>query len=278
MQWGTDMALATLQVNSAIAQIIPNLPSGTSLVTRRMDPTVFPIIAYSLTSSDLSLTKLHDLAAYELRPLLSSVDNVARIGVTGGDEQEYQVIVDPARLTAYGLSIQDVAHALSVSNVLQAVGRMEDHYKLYLALSDTRFNSLSDISRTVLRSGTNGLVRLEDVATVVNATAPRWTRVSADGKPAVLVQVYQQPGGNSVRIASDIKAKLNAYAPQVAQGRADSQLVRPEPSRGRFRRQCARRHPHRHRPGRNGSARLPCAASGSPSLRFWSCLQCLRQR
>lgn len=218
MQWGTDMSLATLQVNSAIAQIISNLPPGTSLVTRRMDPTVFPIIAYSLTSSDLSLAKLHDLAAYELRPLLSSVDNVARIGVTGGDEQEYQVIVDPARLTAYGLSLQDVAHALSVSNVLQAVGRMEDHYKLYLALSDTRFDSLSDISRTVLRSGTNGLVRLEDVATVVNATAPRWTRVSADGKPAVLVQVYQQPGGNSVRIAGDIKAKLNAYTPQLPKG------------------------------------------------------------
>ncbi|EPR43086.1 acriflavin resistance protein [Desulfovibrio sp. X2] len=218
MQWGTDMSLATLQVNSAISQIMPSLPQGTSLLTRRMDPTVFPIIAYSLTSSDLSLARLHDLAAYELRPLLSSVDNVARIGVTGGDEQEFRVTVDPGRLTAYGLSLQDVARALSVANVLQAVGRMEDHYKLFLVLSDTRFKDLADIRRTVLTSGSNGLVRLEDVATVESSTVPRWIRVTADGRPAVLLQVYQQPGGNSVRIARDVKAKLKAYAPQLPKG------------------------------------------------------------
>ena len=77
--WGTDMAAATLQVNAAVLQIMPALPAGTRLETRRMDPTVFPIIAYSLTSDKLSLVQLKDLAQYEIRPLLSSVEGVSKV-------------------------------------------------------------------------------------------------------------------------------------------------------------------------------------------------------
>ena len=216
--WGTDMALATSQVNEAITQILPSLPPGTTPRTLRMDPTVFPVLSYSLTSTTQSPTKLYDLARYQLRPLLSSVNGVARVGVTGGVREEYRVSVDPARLQAYGLTLTDVAGALSAANVVTAVGRLEDHYKLYLAVSDTRLKGLDQIRQTVLRAGSNGIVRLEDVATVSDSTVPQWIRVTADGRDAVLLDVYQQPGGNSVQIAGDVKAKLAAYAAQLPAG------------------------------------------------------------
>ncbi|OIQ83229.1 cobalt-zinc-cadmium resistance protein CzcA [mine drainage metagenome] len=209
--WGTDMAIATLQVNAAIAQILPSLPVGTTMLVRRMDPTVFPIIAYSLTSDTVSLTALTDFAQYQLRPLFSGVDGVARIQTVGGAVEEYRATVDPARLQAYGMTISDIAKALSAANVVTAVGRMEDHYKLYLGISDTRLQSLNDIRQTILRSSTNGLVRLEDLATVSVSTVPQWIRVNADGQDAVLLNVYQQPGGNSVQIARDIAVKLHNY-------------------------------------------------------------------
>jgi multidrug efflux pump subunit AcrB len=82
--WGADMASATLQINAAVSRVLPQLPQGTSFTTRRMDPTVFPIIAYSLTSPTVPLTELHDLAQYQIRPLLSSVQGVARVQVIGG--------------------------------------------------------------------------------------------------------------------------------------------------------------------------------------------------
>jgi CzcA family heavy metal efflux pump len=213
--WGTDMNLATVQVNEAVAQILPSLPAGTRLRTKRMDPTVFPIIAYSLTSATRSLTDLYDLAQYQLRPLLSSVTGVARVQVQGGAQEEYRVTVDPARLQAYRLSLSDVAHALQAENVITAVGRLEDHYKLYLVVSDTRFHGLDEIRHTVLKSGTDGLVRLEDVATVADSVVPQWIRVTADGKDAVLLNIYQQPGSNSVEISRRIKARLAAYASQL---------------------------------------------------------------
>ncbi len=209
--WGTDMATATLQVNAAIAQRLPTLPLGTRMLTRRMDPTVFPIIAYSLTSDTVSLAALRDLAQYQLTPLLSSVEGVARIHPIGGKLEEYRVTVDPDKLQAYGMTIDDVAKVLNSSNVLTAVGRIEDHYKLYLGVSDNRLKNLEDIRNTVLRSGSNGLVQLKDIATVTDGTVPQWIRVNADGHDAVLLNVYQQPGGNSVRIAHDIDAKLQNY-------------------------------------------------------------------
>ncbi|HQT27656.1 MAG TPA: efflux RND transporter permease subunit, partial [Burkholderiales bacterium] len=170
--WGTDMAGAALQVNAAISQILPSLPAGTTMLTRRMDPTVFPIIAYSLTSDAVSLTKLRDLAQYQLTPLLSSVDGVARIRPIGGALEEYRVTVDPDKMQAYGMTVADIAKSLSSSNLVTAVGRIEDHYKLYLGISDNRIRTLDDIRNTVLRSGPDGLVQLKDVAVVSDGTVP----------------------------------------------------------------------------------------------------------
>jgi CzcA family heavy metal efflux pump len=216
--WGLDMVSATLQVNAAVSQIASQLPAGTMMRTRRMDPTVFPIIAYSLTSATESPTQLHDLAQYQILPLLSSVTGVAQVQVLGGAVAEYRVAIDPVRLQAYFLGIQDVAMALSGANVLTAVGRIEDHYKLFLEISDTQLMTIDQIRHTIVRTGVNGIVELEDVATVEQSTVPQWTRVTADGKDAVLFSVYQQPGSNSVQIAADVKAKLDSFTVHLPHG------------------------------------------------------------
>ncbi|MDA8174537.1 MAG: efflux RND transporter permease subunit [Nitrospiraceae bacterium] len=216
--WGRNMAESLLQVESAINQVMPSMPSGTTFSVKRMDPTIDPVLAYSLTSDNLSLTALHDFAFYQLRPLLSTVNGVARVQVQGGTTEEYRVTVDPAKLASYGLTLSDVAKSLSAANVITAVGRLEDHYKLYLVMSDTSFTGLDEIRSTVLRSGANGPVLLEDVAAVSRATVPQWTRVTADGHDAVLLNVYQQRGGNTVRIAKDLKAKLAGFKNQIPAG------------------------------------------------------------
>ena len=216
--WGRNMAESLLQVESAINQVMPSMPSSTTFSVKRMDPTIDPVLAYSLTSDNLSLTALHDFAFYQLRPLLSTVNGVARVQVQGGTTEEYRVTVDPAKLASYGLTLSDVAKSLSAANVITSVGRLEDHYKLYLVMSDTSFTGLDEIRSTVLRSGANGPVLLEDVAAVSRATVPQWTRVTADGHDAVLLNVYQQRGGNTVRIAKDLKAKLAGFKNQIPAG------------------------------------------------------------
>jgi len=216
--WGDDMVAAMLQVESAVNQVLAELPAGTRFTVRRMDPTVFPVAAYSLISDTRSLVELRDFATYQLVPLLSSINGVAGVTTLGGEEAEYRVEIDPDKLDAYGLTFSDIASALSATNVLQAIGRMEDHYKLYLMLSDTRIRSLKTIEESVLRSGTGGLVRLEDIARIYPATVPQWLRVTADGHAAVLVQIYQQPGGNTVQIVQGVKQRLEGFHDKLPPG------------------------------------------------------------
>ncbi|MEC4589802.1 MULTISPECIES: efflux RND transporter permease subunit [Nitrospirillum] len=208
--WGTDMTTAELQVNAAVGQVLPTLPAGSTATVRRMEPTVFPIIAYSLTSDTLSSTRLRDLAQYQLRPLLAGIEGVAEVGVAGGAEQEFQVIADPDRLLAHGLGFEDVVKAVGNASLVQAVGRIEDHYKLFLVVSDNSLGGLDAVRHVVLSSGAGGVVTVGDVAQVVDGTVPQWTRVTAGGRDAVLLNVYQQRDGNSVRIAAAVRDRLAA--------------------------------------------------------------------
>ncbi len=216
--WGADMAAALQEVNAAAGQILPQLPAGTQLSTRRMDPTTFPVLAYSLRSHVQSPSALHDLAEYQLRPLLSGISGVARVQVQGGEVAEFHADVDPGKLRALNLSLSDVAGAVSRAATIQAMGRVSDHYKLYLLLANNQPTTVAALRDIVVRAGPAGVVRLGDVAAVSLDHVPQWIRVNADGQNAVLLQVYQQPDGNSVQIAGEVRQRLADYAPQMPAG------------------------------------------------------------
>ena len=206
--WGDDMTTAYLQAQAQIDRILPSLPSGTTFEIRRMDPTVFPVIAYSITSPTHSLSELHDLAQYQISPAVSAVNGVARIGVDGGAVAELRITLDPAKLAAHNLALSDVTSALSSANVLSAVGRVEDYYKLYLIIADSQMHSAAELGNTVLKASSGGVTLLRDVADIRPAIVPQFIHSTADGHDCVLVNVYQQPGGNTVNIAAGIRDVL----------------------------------------------------------------------
>lgn len=210
--WGRDMIATTLLIDAAIAQILPQLPPGSAYGVRRMDPTVFPIISYALTSDTQTPGALHDLAQFHIVPLLASVPGLARVGVQGGDIDEVEVLADPHRLDAYNLGLADLVSALATSNVVQAVGRVQDHDKLYLVVSNSDVHRIEQLGDTVLRSDAGSIVRLRDVAEVQRGAVPQWIRVSEDGKPAVLFNVYEQPDGNAVQIAAEVRSRLAGFS------------------------------------------------------------------
>ncbi|MEO5831489.1 MAG: efflux RND transporter permease subunit, partial [Rhodanobacter sp.] len=216
--WGADMSAALQEVNAAAGQVLPQLPAGTQLATRRMDPTTFPVLAYSLRSHTQSPSALHDLAEYQLRPLLSGISGVAHVDVQGGDVAEFHVDVDPGKLRALNLSLAEVSAAVGKAATIQAMGRVSDHYKLFLLLADNQPRTVDALANIVVRADSAGMVRLGDVARVSLDHVPQWIKVNADGQNAVLMQVYQQPAGNSVQVAKEVKQRLADYAPQMPPG------------------------------------------------------------
>ena len=219
--WGSDMDLALQRVEAAVSRAQAGLPPGVAFDVRRMDPTVFPVAAYSLTSKSATPVELRRFADRTLSPSLSTINGVARVTSQGGAAGEYRIEADPAKLWAYGLSLGDVAAAISGANVLASSGRIEDQGKLLLALTDSRLTDPRQIGDVVIKSGGGAVVRVRDVAQVRAAPSPQWIRVTADGRDAVLVQVYQQPGSNTVQIARDVQA---AFQHLSARGPADMQV------------------------------------------------------
>lgn len=213
--WGNDMVAAQLQVESAINRILPDLPAGTRQEVRRMDPTVFPVLGLALTSQTRDLVALRDFAYYRLRPLLTSVPGVAQAEVLGGELAEFQVLVDVARAQAAGLALQDVATALAANNVVTAVGRLEDRHRLYLTLADNRLADRDDIGRTVIKSGPRGVIQLKDIAEIRDGRAPSWTRVTAGGRDAVLLDIRQTRGANAPALTQAVRDKLAQFAAEL---------------------------------------------------------------
>jgi len=213
--WGTDMVTALLQVQSAVNQVLPTLPTGTTFTTKRLNPVVYPVLGLALTSKTVDAVGVRDFAFLQLRRELATVAGIAHVDVIGGRQEEYEVKVDPARLRAFGLAANDVATALGASNIVSSVGRLEDRYRLYLVLSSAPSRSLADLRQTVLRSGTNGIVTLANVAEVTQGTMPEWTTVTSGGGDAVLLNVYQQPGASTVALVKDVQAKLAQVAVPV---------------------------------------------------------------
>ncbi|HEX7370352.1 MAG TPA: efflux RND transporter permease subunit [Rhodanobacteraceae bacterium] len=217
--WGSDMSRAFLEVNAAMSQVLPDLPPGTRIHAVRMDPTVDePVIAYSLRSKTLSQTELYDIAQYQLRPLLSGVEGVATVDVQGRGIAEFHVDVDPAKLRANHLTMADVVHAVSSAADISALGRLADHYKLFLVLANNQPASIKALNDVVIRAGPGGVVRVGDVASVKHGIKPEWVMTGANGHPAILMQVFQQPAANSIAMVDAVKVKLAAYTPQLPKG------------------------------------------------------------
>ena len=210
--WGSNMKQALLSVDAAFAQKLPSLPKGTSYVVQQMDPdTLMPFVDYALTSKTVSPVALRRLAKYEIVPLLTGIPGVRMVKVDGGDKPEVQVSISPAALQSHGLTIQDVATAISRANTVQAVGRIEDNDLLYLAISNNAFSSVKSVRDIALQTGTGAIVRLGDIAKVAMGTKPRWYLVDNEGRPAVDIGVYQQDSADSLHLGRAVQSRLDRF-------------------------------------------------------------------
>lgn len=213
--WGDDMVAATNATQGALATILPDLPQGTRFSVRRSDPTIFPVLGISLTSSKRDGIALQRLAQLKLRPLLSTVPGVAGVDVLGGAPQEVVVEVDPAKMQALGLTVTDVTAALGAANNVAAVGRIEDRHRLYLALVEDRLTSEADIASVPVKAGTSpgaGVTPLGQIATIRRAPAPAWTKVTSNGTNAVLVNIRQTPTADAVALVSAVEERLQSVS------------------------------------------------------------------
>lgn len=216
--WGTDMTLAQQLVNTRVNEQRSQLPPDTRIGVERMNPTVFPILGLSLHSKTLSQTELWSIGTYTLRPRLSRVSGVARVVVQGGSVPEIAVDVSPLKLAAYKLSLPDVEQAITQSNIVRAVGRLDAHYQQYEALVSGENTTPDELGKIVIAQRGGAPIPLRALADIRLSSQDRTTRVTADGSEAVLLNIVRQPDANTVSTVDAVQKEIASIKSTLPRG------------------------------------------------------------
>ncbi|PYV51875.1 MAG: AcrB/AcrD/AcrF family protein [Acidobacteria bacterium] len=208
-EWNVDMFQTLQYVNSAISRVQPELPPTATVVANRMTFASFPIIGYSMTSDKVPQTQLWELATYELKPRLNRLNGVATVIVQGGQQPEFQIEPDPTKLLSAGVTVTDMLDAVKRTNLIDSPGLFERNHQLVLGLISGQVRTPEQLAAVVVKITPGGApVRIGDLGKVVPGVKPVYTIITANGKPAVLLNINRQPESNSLDVADEVHAAL----------------------------------------------------------------------
>jgi CzcA family heavy metal efflux pump len=208
--WSADMYRTLELVNAAIARIQTTLPSTAKITANRLTFAAFPIMGYSLTSDTVPQTQIWEMANYEIKPRLNRQTGVSSIVVQGGQQPEFQVEADPSKLIQTATTVPNILDAIGRSNLIDSPGLIEMQHQLVLSLMTGQARTPTEISNIIVKTAPNGdLVHIGDVAAVSPSVMPAYTVVTANTKPAVLLNVFRQPDSNTVTVANAIHSEID---------------------------------------------------------------------
>lgn len=207
--WTVDMVTTLQLVDAALSKVQGTLPPSAKIDSHRLTFASFPILGYSLTSDTVPQTQLWELATYTLKPQLNRLNGVATVTVQGGQEPEFLITPDPARLLTASVTVSDLVAAVTKTNLIDSPGLINQNHQLVLGLINGQVHTPEEIGQIVIKQSPAGIpVRITDVATVSNGVKPVYTVVTANGKPAVLLSINRQPSSNTVTVADEVHAEI----------------------------------------------------------------------
>ncbi len=216
--WGTNMDIAALNVREKLDNLRWSLPQEAGRPTiLRLDPRSQPIMSLSATAGDL--LQLKELTRNVFKRRLEQIQGVALATVTGGFEREIQVEVDSRKLTALGLSIEQVATALAAANRNLPGGTIKKGRYRYALRTLGEFQEVQEMEAVIIsRNGNGTVIPLKSVAKVVDGFKERESITRFNGKEAIGIIITKEAGSNSVEVSkkvSEVLERLGEEYPKV---------------------------------------------------------------
>jgi multidrug efflux pump len=193
-------------INAARADLPTSLRSNPSY--RKFNPASAPILIYTLTSDTLTPAELYDAASTVLAQKLSQVEGVGEVAVSGGSLPAVRVELIPPALYKYGIGLEDVRAALSSANAHSPKGGIDVQNQRYQIYSNDQAKKAEDYKSLIVAYRNGAPVRLTDVGDVIDSVENVRTIGLANGKPAVMMIVYRQPGANIIQMVDRVKALM----------------------------------------------------------------------
>ncbi len=208
LNWNVNIDVSKQRIESRITEIMNTLPPGIQITVERMNPSILPVIGYSLESNTRSPIDMKLLALYTIKPFLSQVAGVSEVRVIGGKTKEYWLIVNTDKMSALGVTPDSVNYALSQTNFIKSNGYLADYHLLYLSLTDASVVSKDQLQHIVISNNGKRIVQLQDIADVQIREAKEYIKINANGREGILLAVIKQPNANLIQVSSDMDVKL----------------------------------------------------------------------
>lgn len=208
MDWSANIDLSQQQIESRINEIKNELPGDVQITVEKMNPSIFPVMGYTLESSQKSPIELKQIANYVVKPFLSQVEGISEIRVIGGKTKEYWLTLDARKMSQLSLTPEMVSAALGQTNFIRSNGYLADYRFLYLTVTDATVHTVEDIRNIVISNNGKRIILLKDLAEVGVREAVEFTRINANGREGILIAVIKQPNANLVDLSASITEKI----------------------------------------------------------------------
>lgn len=208
--WGTDIYLARQIVSEKLSLVAEELPDNVNKPTLGPQSSILgELMIIGLTADSTSMLDLRTLADWTIRPRLLSTGGVAQVAVLGGDVKEYQILIDPARMRHYGVTLNEVLAATRGMNVNTNGGVIYEHGNEYIVRGMVSASHVGEMAQAVVKRMGTMPVTLADIAEVrIGAQEPKTGCASVEGKPAVLLTVTKQPQTGTMELTERIDRAL----------------------------------------------------------------------
>jgi len=217
--WNVDMFQTLQYVNAAVSRVQSELPATAKITANRLTFASFPIMGYSFTADNMDQTKLWEMVTYEIKPRLNRLEGVSSVVLQGGQEPEFHIVPEPAKLLVAGVTVTDILEAVRRTNLVDSPGLLEENHQLVLGLISAQVRTPEQIADVVVKSTQSGIpVRIGDVATVRMGVKPLYTIVTANGKPSLLININRQPDSNTVLVANEVHAEIDKIRQTLPKG------------------------------------------------------------
>src|SRR5271155_1015324 len=183
-------------------------PPPTPPLYSKTNPADTPILTLALTSKNISLSKVEDLADTRLAPKISQLPGVGLVSISGGQKPAVRIQANPTKLASYGLNLEDLRSGITAANVNQAKGNFDGEFQDYQIGSNDQLLSSADYAPLIVAYRNSAPVRVRDVATVVDDTENVRQAAWMNATPAVIVNIQRQPGANIIAVVDRIKTLL----------------------------------------------------------------------
>ncbi len=210
LNWNADIDLSQQRIESKIAEIRNDLPPGVQITVEKMNPSILPVMGYSLETNTQSQTPIDmkQVALYTVKPFLSQVQGVAEVRIIGGKQKEYWLTLNTQKMSSLSITPDALLQSLGQTNFVQSNGYIADYKMLYLTVTDATVHSVDELQNVIVSNNSNRLVQVKDIAEVKINEAVEYTKINANGKEGLLVAIVKQPNANLMQLSADMEKKV----------------------------------------------------------------------